>query len=143
MHGHGAHDDMSYVPDEMLAEWQRRDPIEGYAARLVAEFGFAADEVEEIRERVRSYVAECAEQALASPLPDPAIATAGVFAEQWEALGDGAPRGHAGRTGGGGVMADLTYLEAISDALRHRDAARRIGLLHRRGHRRFRPVPSR
>ncbi|MGI8727661.1 MAG: thiamine pyrophosphate-dependent dehydrogenase E1 component subunit alpha, partial [Solirubrobacterales bacterium] len=28
MHGHGAHDDMSYVPDEMLAEWRRRDPIE-------------------------------------------------------------------------------------------------------------------
>ena len=28
MHGHGAHDDMSYVPPEMLEEWSRRDPIE-------------------------------------------------------------------------------------------------------------------
>ena len=28
MHGHGAHDDMSYVPDELLAEWRERDPID-------------------------------------------------------------------------------------------------------------------
>jgi TPP-dependent pyruvate/acetoin dehydrogenase alpha subunit len=89
MHGHGAHDDMSYVPDGMLGEWEKRDPIERYAARLVSEFGFAEDEVSEIREQVRSHVAECAEKALASPLPDPAIATEGVFAERWEPLGDG------------------------------------------------------
>ncbi|MGC1166967.1 MAG: thiamine pyrophosphate-dependent dehydrogenase E1 component subunit alpha [Solirubrobacterales bacterium] len=89
MHGHGAHDDMSYVPDGMLEEWEKRDPIERYATRLVSELGFAEDEVAEIREQVRSYVADCAEQALASPLPDPAIATEGVFAERWEPLGDG------------------------------------------------------
>ncbi len=90
MHGHGAHDDMSYVPDGMLEEWERRDPIERYSERLASEFGFAEDETAEIREQVRSYVAECAEKALASPLPDPAIATEGVFAERWEPLGDGA-----------------------------------------------------
>ncbi|HEX6229572.1 MAG TPA: thiamine pyrophosphate-dependent dehydrogenase E1 component subunit alpha [Solirubrobacterales bacterium] len=89
MHGHGAHDDMSYVPDGMLEEWEKRDPIERYAARLVSEFGFAEAEVEEIRERVRSYVADCAEKALAYPMPEPAIATEGVFAERWEPLGDG------------------------------------------------------
>jgi TPP-dependent pyruvate/acetoin dehydrogenase alpha subunit len=89
MHGHGAHDDMSYVPDGMLEEWERRDPIERYAARLHSDFGFAEDEVAEIREQVRSYVAECAEKALASPMPEPAIATEGVFAERWEPLGDG------------------------------------------------------
>jgi TPP-dependent pyruvate/acetoin dehydrogenase alpha subunit len=89
MHGHGAHDDMSYVPDGMLAEWEKRDPIARYAARLVADFGFTEEEVEGIREGVRSYIAECAETALASPLPDPAIATEGVFAERWEPLGDG------------------------------------------------------
>jgi TPP-dependent pyruvate/acetoin dehydrogenase alpha subunit len=89
MHGHGAHDDMSYVPDGMLEEWEKRDPIERYAARLAAEFGFAEDEVAEIRDQVRSYVADCAEKALASPMPDPAIAAEGVFAERWEPLGDG------------------------------------------------------
>jgi TPP-dependent pyruvate/acetoin dehydrogenase alpha subunit len=90
MHGHGAHDDMSYVPDGMLEEWEKRDPIERYATRLVSELGFAEDEVAEIREQVGSYVADCAEKALASPLPDAAIATEGVFAERWEPLGDGA-----------------------------------------------------
>jgi len=65
----------------MLAEWQRRDPIEGYAARLVAEFGFAADGWRRSANGSGPTSTECAEQALASPLPDPAIATAGVFAE--------------------------------------------------------------
>ena len=37
MHGHGAHDDMRYVPKEMLEEWARRDPIETYEARLRAD----------------------------------------------------------------------------------------------------------
>src|ERR1044072_5574163 len=36
MHGHGAHDDMSYVPEGMLEEWEKRDPIERYAGRLAA-----------------------------------------------------------------------------------------------------------
>jgi pyruvate dehydrogenase E1 component alpha subunit len=90
MHGHGAHDDMSYVPPELFAEWEARDPVEGYAARLVAEHGFAAAEVEAIRAEVRGLVAAGAERALASPMPDPALAREGVFAERWEALGDGA-----------------------------------------------------
>jgi len=89
MHGHGAHDDMSYVPDEMLEEWSRRDPIELYVRRLADEHGFEAAEIDEIRESVASYVDECAEKAVASPMPDPQLATAGVFAERWEPLGDG------------------------------------------------------
>ena len=74
MHGHGAHDDMSYVPPELFAEWEARDPVERYAARLIADLGFATEEVEAIREEVRTLVAECAERALASPMPDPARA---------------------------------------------------------------------
>ena len=89
MHGHGAHDDMRYVPDELLEEWARRDPIDMYAQRLADEHGFARPEVNQIRESAHTYVDECAERALASPMPDPALATAGVFAESWEPLGDG------------------------------------------------------
>jgi TPP-dependent pyruvate/acetoin dehydrogenase alpha subunit len=89
MHGHGAHDDMSYVPDEMLEEWSRRDPIELYSARLVSEHGFEQREVDEVRASVAAYVDECAEKALASPMPEPETATDGVFAETWEPLGDG------------------------------------------------------
>src|SRR5262245_52472584 len=89
MHGHGAHDDMSYVPDGLLQEWSRRDPTELYARRLTEEHGFEPDEVDEIRASVAAYVDECAENAVASPLPDPAVATDGVFAESREPLGDG------------------------------------------------------
>ncbi|HEX4307427.1 MAG TPA: thiamine pyrophosphate-dependent enzyme, partial [Solirubrobacterales bacterium] len=90
MHGHGAHDDMSYVPDDLRAEWEARDPIQSYAGRLPAEFGFAAEEVERIDAEVRAYVGECAERALASPMPDPSVSGEGVFADRWEPLGDGA-----------------------------------------------------
>jgi TPP-dependent pyruvate/acetoin dehydrogenase alpha subunit len=102
MHGHGAHDDMRYVPKELHEEWARRDPIERYAERLVADHGFSADELEQIRSDVRAYVDDCAAKALASPMPDPKSAASGVFAESFEALGDGrapwsrASQGHNG-----------------------------------------------
>ena len=89
MHGHGAHDDMSYVPKEMREEWARRDPIDRYAERLVADFGFSSGEVEGIGSEVRAYVEDCAAKALASPMPDSAAAGDGVFADIFEPLGDG------------------------------------------------------
>jgi TPP-dependent pyruvate/acetoin dehydrogenase alpha subunit len=89
MHGHGAHDDMSYVPKEMFEEWSTRDPIERYEKRLVADHGFSADEVEAIRSEVASYMEECTRIALDSAMPEPEVAHDGVFADRWEALGDG------------------------------------------------------
>jgi pyruvate dehydrogenase E1 component alpha subunit len=89
MHGHGAHDDMSYVPDELFEEWRGRDPIERYEHRLAEEQGFDSDELAEIRRDAEREVAEAAETALASPMPDPELATDGVFADRWEPLGDG------------------------------------------------------
>jgi TPP-dependent pyruvate/acetoin dehydrogenase alpha subunit len=89
MHGHGAHDDMSYVPDGLLEEWEGRDPIERYERRLAEEHGFDSAELQAIREEAEREVAEAAEKALASPMPDPELATEGVFAEHWEPLGDG------------------------------------------------------
>ena len=89
MHGHGAHDDMRYVPKQMFEEWSKRDPIEGYGKKLVGEHGFSADEIEGIKAEVKAYVDECAKQALDSPMPDPATATDGVFAEALTPLGDG------------------------------------------------------
>jgi pyruvate dehydrogenase E1 component alpha subunit len=102
MHGHGAHDDMRYVPKEMLEEWKRRDPIDRYAERLVADYGFQTGEVEDIRSEVAAYVDECARKALESPMPDPSVAAIGVFAEAWKPLGDGrAPWSHWVHGGGG------------------------------------------
>jgi TPP-dependent pyruvate/acetoin dehydrogenase alpha subunit len=80
---------MSYVPEAMREEWADRDPIEHYSEELVAEHGFSADEVDSIRAEVKLYVDECAQRALASPMPDPDGATAGVFADEITPLGDG------------------------------------------------------
>jgi pyruvate dehydrogenase E1 component alpha subunit len=89
MHGHGAHDDMRYVPEELFDEWQKRDPIERYKRRLSAEHGFDSEELQAIRTSAEHEVAEAAEKALASPMPKPELATDGVFADRWEPLGDG------------------------------------------------------
>ncbi len=95
MHGHGAHDDMSYVPEELFEEWRKRDPIDRYERRLTEEHGFDAGELESLRADVEREVAAAAETAVASPMPDPAIATDGVFADRFEELGDGrAPWSH-------------------------------------------------
>jgi TPP-dependent pyruvate/acetoin dehydrogenase alpha subunit len=85
MHGHGAHDDMSYVPAEMFDEWEARDPIRRYEERLVAD----GIDVEAIRATVEEELERETAWALEQPMPDPDIATAGVFAESDPELGDG------------------------------------------------------
>jgi pyruvate dehydrogenase E1 component alpha subunit len=86
MHGHAAHDDMRYVPPELLREWAGRDPIERQERRLAA----LGVDVAALREEVRAQVDAATEEALAMPTPDPAGAQRGVFCEgDAEPLGDG------------------------------------------------------
>ena len=85
MHGHAAHDDMRYVPKELLEAWAQRDPIDAQAARL-GELGVDADA---LRAEVTAAVEAAAEGALAMPMPDPATARDGVFADDATPLGDG------------------------------------------------------
>jgi TPP-dependent pyruvate/acetoin dehydrogenase alpha subunit len=86
MHGHAAHDDMRYVPPELLAAWAERDPIE-LQERRVAAFGV---DVEALRAEVDAEVERAAAEALAAPMPDPAGAAHGAFAVgEAQPLGDG------------------------------------------------------
>jgi pyruvate dehydrogenase E1 component alpha subunit len=86
MHGHAAHDDMRYVPPELLEHWRTRDPIDLQSAR-VAELGV---DVEAVRAGVAAEVDRATEAALAMPMPEPGTATDGVFREgEAEPLGDG------------------------------------------------------
>jgi TPP-dependent pyruvate/acetoin dehydrogenase alpha subunit len=85
MHGHGAHDDMSYVPPEMLEKWAERDPIATFERRL----GSDGIETEDVRLAVSEELERETEWALARPMPDPATATEGVFATEDPVLGDG------------------------------------------------------
>ncbi len=86
MHGHAAHDDMTYVPRELLEHWRTRDPIDRQVARL-AEAGVDSGA---LRAQVRAEIDAATEQALAGPMPDPATAALGVFCDgEAEPLGDG------------------------------------------------------
>ncbi|HWF34605.1 MAG TPA: thiamine pyrophosphate-dependent dehydrogenase E1 component subunit alpha [Solirubrobacteraceae bacterium] len=89
MHGHAAHDDMKYVPQEQVELWRKRDPIDRQENRL-RELGV---DVEAIRAEVQAEIEAATEQALASPMPDPDDVTADVFAVgEAEALRDGVAR---------------------------------------------------
>ena len=144
MHGHGAHDDMSYVPAELLAEWARARPDRALRERLVERPRLRAGRgSSSSRARSRPRSTECAERALASPMPDPARRREGVFAERWRAarrraapwsrwtaraeeaatsawqpLTSGPPDASEPRARPRPTRVEMTYLEAISDALR-------------------------
>jgi pyruvate dehydrogenase E1 component alpha subunit len=75
MHGHGAHDDMKYVPKALFEEWRKKDPIDRQSARLAA----LDIDVEALRAEVRAEVDEAAKAALAGPMPDPATVTERLF----------------------------------------------------------------
>jgi pyruvate dehydrogenase E1 component alpha subunit len=85
MHGHAAHDDMKYVPKAQLEEWRRKDPVDRQEAR-VRELG---GDPEALRAEVQATIDRAAEAALASPMPDPATVTEGLFAEEANELLDG------------------------------------------------------
>jgi pyruvate dehydrogenase E1 component alpha subunit len=82
MHGHGAHDDMRYVPEEMFEEWSAKDPIERYAKKIGADLDALRASVKEELEGETAW-------ALEQPMPDPAEAERGVFADADPVLGDG------------------------------------------------------
>jgi len=85
MHGHAAHDDMKYVPKSQIEEWRRKDPIERQEARL-RELGV---DVDALHEEVKREIEAGVQEALQMPMPDPATATDGLFAEEANELQDG------------------------------------------------------
>jgi TPP-dependent pyruvate/acetoin dehydrogenase alpha subunit len=97
---------MRYVPPDLLEAWARRDPIDRQQRRL-AELGV---DVEAVRGEVKQVVDRATEEALAMPMPDPATAAEGVFAQEAVPLGDGqAPWSGFRRAGGdasGGSASD-------------------------------------
>lgn len=79
MLGHAVHDGAEYVPRELLAEWEARDPVVGYRGKLAA-LGVPEDELETIDRRCRTEVMDAVTFAEASAWPDPATVTRGVYA---------------------------------------------------------------
>jgi pyruvate dehydrogenase E1 component alpha subunit len=81
MLGHAIHDGFEYVPRELLAEWEARDPLRLYGERLLAEGAATADELAAIRSRCEEEIAAALAEAEAASLPEGADVTIGVYAE--------------------------------------------------------------
>jgi TPP-dependent pyruvate/acetoin dehydrogenase alpha subunit len=81
MRGHAEHDDFSYVPKELLAQWSKRDPVENYIATLVARQSITASAVATMREEILRSMIEAIDATLELPWPDASMGLEGVFVE--------------------------------------------------------------
>ena len=82
MRGHAEHDDMKYVPRELLEEWAAKDPILRYERHLV-DAGLAdRAALDAVATRVEADLAEDLAAAEASPFPDPESGLDGVYADR-------------------------------------------------------------
>ena len=80
MQGHAQHDDMRYVPKELVAEWGKKDPLVRFSATLLERGAATEKDIDEINRMTKSLAAEEADAAEASPAPDPADVARGVYA---------------------------------------------------------------
>ncbi len=80
MLGHAIHDGAEYVPRELLAEWEAKDPLRRYEGVLQQEGVADAVELSEIGERCQREIESAIEFAEDSPWPDPATVSEGVYA---------------------------------------------------------------
>jgi TPP-dependent pyruvate/acetoin dehydrogenase alpha subunit len=96
MRGHAEHDDMKYVPAEMIAHWSPRDPLERLERHLRAVGGLDGDEAGAARSEAAAAVDDAVTWAEAQPSPKGPEAAEGVYAH-WE------PRWNPPRGGGGGA----------------------------------------
>jgi pyruvate dehydrogenase E1 component alpha subunit/2-oxoisovalerate dehydrogenase E1 component alpha subunit len=79
--GHAQHDPQDYVDAELKAEWAKRDPIELFRARLLANDWATDDEVARLEEEAHERVRVAAETALAEPLPSGPSAVDDVYTD--------------------------------------------------------------
>jgi pyruvate dehydrogenase E1 component alpha subunit/2-oxoisovalerate dehydrogenase E1 component alpha subunit len=79
--GHAQHDPQDYVDPAELLEWEARDPIRRFRARLVEEGVATEEELDGRAREIHDRVAEAAEVAVEEPLPDPSAALDDVYTD--------------------------------------------------------------
>ena len=79
--GHAEHDDQHYVPREELARWERNDPIARHVQRVTEHGWLEAGELEAADARVAAELDAAVRVAEQEPLPEPATALEGVYAQ--------------------------------------------------------------
>ena len=79
MLGHAGHDPADYVPEELLKEWEEKDPIKAYKQRLLDESVLDESKIAAIDEEHKAAVEEAVTVAEAAPLPDGSEVSDGVY----------------------------------------------------------------
>ena len=77
--GHAQHDPAEYVPKEMRAYWEARDPITLYEKFLFSEKLLDAKSKKELEDKMDALLAKEREFAENSPMPPPEFAETGVY----------------------------------------------------------------
>lgn len=79
MSGHSAHDPADYVPNGLLEEWSRKDPILMLQKYMVENQGADEQDFVRVRQQVLAEIDHAVEWALVQPFPDPATLEDGVY----------------------------------------------------------------
>ena len=78
--GHAEHDDAGYVPAELRAEWELKDPLDAYRRFLEMHRVIESPrELEEIDAKIVQILDAAVDEALASPFPDPSTLMENVY----------------------------------------------------------------
>ncbi len=80
MRGHAIHDGYEYVPPELIAEWEARDPVDLFAGRLIDEGVVTESDVDTITADARQVVDDAVQFAEESPFPEPDTLLEGIYA---------------------------------------------------------------
>ena len=80
MEGHAVHDDASYVPRELVAEYTARDPLDRFRAWLESHRDVGDGELESVAASIQAWIDQGVAEAEASPQPDPSTILEGVYA---------------------------------------------------------------
>jgi len=125
MRGHEEASGTAYVPQHLVDEWGKKDPIALFESRLLAEGTISIAERDEIRAAFKAHIDRVADEALESPEPDSTAERelADVYAPVEAAL-QGRRQAGGARAAFGGAEApppqvsEKRYIDAISDGLR-------------------------
>ena len=80
--GHAEHDNQSYVPAGEIERWAtENDPLDRFAKVLTGTEGVSAEELSAIDARVAVEIDVATDEADAAPMPEPADALVGVYAD--------------------------------------------------------------
>ncbi len=80
--GHAEHDNQNYVSSEELEAWAKNDPVDRYLARLLETGWASSEELGGIEARIDSELGAAVALCEDDPLPEPATALDGVYADR-------------------------------------------------------------